>query len=161
MLPKFKYTLKIILFIEMVVCTFKVFPQDKINILRNIMEYNLEQGWHFELNKIVQKIRLENSQLIFFISIEEKDDYYFIFISLEFEINPEIDYKGFFYIEDKLFLITSEIPYLFFKPFRYKKINFEITTIRDDSIFEPYIDELPIFVIEYRNKKFTNIYSSY
>jgi hypothetical protein len=152
------------LFVIFLAIHFNVFSQNE-NIIQIKMEkYDVSTILESEIQTIIDKIKPIDSKLAFIVNIYSEGEDYVIIISTTYEFDTVNlhQYVGFFDIKGKQFLIFKDAPELFFKSCGQEAIFIKSIQNNDpQELFQPYIDELPIWIIRYKKGCFTTIYSSY
>ena len=139
-----------------------IFGQEKNIVLKEMVKYTVEDNLKSKLQEITNRLKPEDQNLIFSINISPKGDGYFIAVSTSYDIDTTNRYKGFFYINNKLFVILKQAPPLFLQRNKTEKIAINSMKKKaSNTLVEPYIDELPIWFMQYEKNTFNSIYFSY
>lgn len=126
-----------------------------------LIAYEPNDSIKYQLYQIVHKLKEHDKDLTFIISIEDDSSKKKIYISTTFDVNLKSIYDGYFELDSSLFLIRGSDDF-FFKKIgeRWIIVNAK-KALKNNEIVTPYIDELPIWILGYKDGIFSRIYSSY
>lgn len=159
-------------FITFILVFFNAFYQSEDMVQMKLKRYNVSKDLQLKLNEVVDNLKPVDSKLIFLINInsEQNDKDYFISISTTIMTDSSIRQRivGFFYIGKVLFLIMNNAQEMFFEIYDEDMIELNIKSEKENNqvefglhLLEPYIDELPVWLIQYKNNEFMTIFSPY
>ncbi len=155
-------TLKMTLNICFVLLSYMSFSQNENIMSKEMIRYSVKCELKSELDKILDNLKPEDQKLIFIINTFVKKDTYQISLTTSYDLEIKDNWVGFFEYKSKLFLLESIEYENFFSKVGQDTIQLNIKkTQKSNDIVQPYIDNLPYWMLEYSNGQFTTKLSSY
>lgn len=155
-------TLKMTLNICFVLLSYMSFSQNENVMSKEMIRYSVKCELKFELDKILDNLKPEDQKLIFIINTYIKKDTCQISLTTSYDVEIMDNWIGFFEYKTKLFLLDSIEYENFFSKVGQDTIQLNIKKIqKSNDIVQPYIDNLPYWMLEYSNGQFTTKLSSY
>jgi hypothetical protein len=153
---------------KLLICVFFIihystFCQREYMVEIEMNRYVVNEGFKSKLTEILERVKPEDSKFTFIINVSTEADEYLISLGTTYDVDiVNNNYVGFFMINEKLFLIFENIAERFFKLYRKETVLVNTKKSKgSEVIVEPYIDELPFWLIRYKKGDFINVYSSY
>lgn len=142
--------------------TYMAFSQNENIILKEMIRYSVKCELRSELDKILNNLKSEDQKLIFIINTFVKKDTCQISLTTSYDVEIKDNWVGFFEYRSKLFLLESIEYENFFSKVGKDTIQLNIKkTLKSNDIVQPYIENLPYWMLEYSNGQFTTKLSSY
>lgn len=155
-------TIKIILNICFMLLSNMAFSQNENILLKEMIRYSVKCEFRSELDKILNNLKSEDQKLIFIINTFVKKDTCQISLTTSYDVEIKDNWVGFFEYRSKLFLLESIEYENFFSKVGKDTIQLNIKkTLKSNDIVQPYIENLPYWMLEYSNGQFTTKLSSY
>ncbi|MFN3801747.1 hypothetical protein [Belliella pelovolcani] len=155
-------TLKMTLNICFVLLSYMSFSQNENVMSKEMVRYSVKCELKSELDKILDNLKPEDQKLIFIINTFVKKDTYQISLTTSYDVEIKDNCVGFFEYKSKLFLLESIEYENFFSKVGKDTIQLNIKKPqKSNDIVQPYIDNLPYWMLEYSNGQFTTKLSSY
>lgn len=155
-------TLKMMLNICFVLLSYMSFSQNENVMSKEMIRYSVKCELKSELDKILDNLKPEDQKLIFIINTFIKKDTYQISLTTSYDVEIKDNWVGFFEYKSKLFLLESIEFENFFSKVGQDTIQLNIKKPqKSNDIVQPYIDNLPYWLLEYSNGQFTTKLSSY
>lgn len=155
-------TLKMVLSISFLLLTYMSFSQNENVMSKEMIRYSVKYELRPELDKILNNLKPEDQKLIFTINTFIKKDTCQISLTTSYDVEVNDNWVGFFEYRSKLFLLESIECEKFFTEVGQDTIELNIKNIKkSNDIVQPYLDNLPYWMIEYNNGQFTTKLSSY
>jgi len=153
-----KMVLIICFFLPAIVC----FSQEENCTSKVMVRYSTSCELKFELDKIIDSLKPVDQKLTFIINTFIKNDLYYISIATSYYVEQNRGWVGFVEYRGKLFLIESLVNKDFFTKSGSGSIELNIENKeKSNGIVEPYIDNLPFWLLEYDSGRFQTTISSY
>jgi hypothetical protein len=153
-----KMVLSVCFFLPAIVC----FSQEEYSTSKEMVKYSASCELKFELDKIIDSLKPVDQKLTFIINTFIKNDLYYISIATSYYVEQNRDWVGFVEYRGKLFLIESLVNKDFFTKSGSGSIELNIENKeKSNGIVEPYIDNLPFWLLEYDSGRFQTTISSY
>lgn len=138
------------------------FSQNENILLKEMIRYSVKCEFRSELDKILNNLKSEDQKLIFIINTFVKKDTCQISLTTSYDVEIKDNWVGFFEYRSKLFLLESIEYENFFSKVGKDTIQLNIKkTLKSNDIVQPYIENLPYWMLEYSNGQFTTKLSSY
>jgi hypothetical protein len=150
--------------ITFLIIHFNAFCQSENMVQIKMNRYGVSSNLESKLKEIIDRIKPKDSKLTFIINISPEGEDYLISLATTYEVDLTNDhnYVGFFNLDEKLFLIYESAPKAFFKVCGKESVSITAKKDKDSGVIvEPYIDELPNWLMRYQNGNFITVYSSY
>jgi hypothetical protein len=138
------------------------FSQNENVMSKEMVRYSVKCEIKSELDKILDNLKPEDQKLIFIINTFVKKDTCQISLTTSYDVEIKDNWIGFFEYKSKLFLLESIEYENFFSKIGQDTIQLNIKKAqKSNDIVQPYIDNLPYWMLEYSNGHFTTKLSSY
>lgn len=138
------------------------FSQEENIISKEMIRYSASCELKSELDKIIDSLKPVDQKLTFIINTFIKDDLYYISLATSYSVEVNKGWVGFVEYRGKLFLIESLVNKDFFVKSGSGTIELNIENKeKSNGIVQPYIDNLPFWLLEYDNGRFQTKISSY
>lgn len=145
-----------------VLLSYMSFSQNENVMSKEMVRYSVKCELKSELDKILDNLKPEDQKLIFIINTFVKKDTYQISLTTSYDVEIKDNWVGFFEYKSKLFLLESIEYENFFSKVGKDTIQLNIKKPqKSNDIVQPYIDNLPYWMLEYSNGQFTTKLSSY
>jgi len=142
--------------------SFMTFSQNENIMSKEMIRYLVKCEFKPELNKIINKLKPVDQKLIFTVNTSIKNDICQISLTTSYDVKIEDNWIGFCEYQGKLFLLKSIESEKFFTKVGQDTIQLNIDrTQKSNDIVQPYLDNLPYWMLEYNNGQFTTRLSSY
>ncbi len=139
-----------------------LFSQNENVMLKEMFRYSVKCELKCELDKILDNLKPEDQKLLFIINTFDKKDTCQISLTTSYDVKINSNWVGFFEYRSKLFLIESMKYEFFFSKIGQDIIRLNVRkTPNPNDIVQSYIDNLPYWMLEYSNGRFTTKLSSY
>ena len=155
-----------VVIVTLIVCSllfdFTAFSQNEIKVKREMIRYSVECKLKPELDKIINQLKSVDQKLIFTIDTSIEDNICQISLTTSYDVEVENNCIGFCEYRGKQFLLKSIASEMFFtrngKDVVYLNAR---NSKKSNDIVQPYIDNLPYWLLEYHNGVFETKLSSY
>lgn len=138
------------------------FSQNENIMSKEMIRYSVKCELKLELDKILNKLKPVDQKLIFTVNMYVKNDTCQISLTTSYDVQIENNWVGFCEYRGKLFLLESIMAEEFFAKVGQDVIQVDIKkTKKSNDIVQPHLDNLPYWLLEYNNGKFTTKLSSY
>jgi hypothetical protein len=138
------------------------FSQNENFMSIEMMRYSVKCEFKSELDKILNKLKPEDQKLIFTINTFIKEDTCQISLTTSCDVEVKGSWVGFFEYKSKVFILDRIEFEDFFTKAGEGVVELNIKkTKQSGDIVQPYLDNLPYWLIEYKNGQFTTKLSSY
>lgn len=138
------------------------FSQNENIIPVEMIRYSVKCEFKSELDKVLNSLKPEDQKLIFTVNTFIKEDVCQISLTTSYDVVVKDDWVGFFEYKGKLFVLESIGFDDFFTKVGKDVIELNIKKPKKSSdIVQPYFDNLPYWLIEYKAGRFTTKLSSY
>jgi hypothetical protein len=155
-------TLKMMLNISFLLLSYMSFSQNENIMSKEMIRYSVKCELKLELDKILNKLKPVDQKLIFTVNMYVKNDTCQISLTTSYDVQIENNWVGFCEYRGKLFLLESIMAEEFFAKVGQDVIQVDIKkTKKSNDIVQPHLDNLPYWLLEYNNGKFTTKLSSY
>ena len=155
-------TLKMMLNISFLLLSYMSFSQNENIMSKEMIRYSVKCELKLELDKILNKLKPVDQKLIFTVNMYVKNDTCQISLTTSYYVQIENNWVGFCEYRGKLFLLESIMAEEFFAKVGQDVIQVDIKkTKKSNDIVQPHLDNLPYWLLEYNNGKFTTKLSSY
>ena len=138
------------------------FSQNENIIPVEMIRYSVNCEFKSELDKVLSSLKPEDEQLIFTVNTFIKEDVCQISLTTSYDVEVKDNWVGFFEYKNKLFVLESIEFDEFFTKTGEDVVELNIKEPKKSSdIVQSYIDNLPYWLIEYKDGLFKTKLSSY
>ena len=154
--------LGIMLFICNLLFSYTALSQNENTISKEMIKYSAKCEFKQELDKIFNKLKPEDQKLIFIVNTSIKNNIYQISLTTSYDVKEEDNWIGFCKYRGKLLLLKSVETKMFFLEIDKSTIQIQVeNNKKPNGIVQPYLDNLPYWLLEYKNETFTTKLSAY
>lgn len=141
---------------------FMASSQNENIVSKEMIRYSVKCELKSELDKIISKLMPVDQKLVFTVDTSIKNNIYQISITTGYDVEIKDSWIGFCEYRGKLFFLTSIVSEVFFRKVEKDIILVNIRKIKKpNEIVQPYIDNLPYWLLEYQKGDFITKLSSY
>ena len=131
------------------------FSQNENVMSVEMIRYSVKCEFKPELDKVLNNLKPEDQKLIFNVNTFIKEDVCQISLTTSYDVEVKDNWVGFFEYKGKLFILESVEFDDFFTKVGKDVIELNIKKPKKSGdIIQPYIDDLPYWLIEYQGGQF-------